>query len=344
MNTDANDVYDVIIIGAGPIGLYATYYAGLRDMKVKVLESLGQVGGQLQALYPKKYIYDVPGFPKILAEDLVKNLLEQAKQYNPTIVTESKVMDLKVHEPMNIELITENGEKHFAKSVIIAAGAGAFMPRKLAIEDADKLEGRGLYYVVHNPEDFRDKRILIIGGGDSALDWSLTLAPIAKKIVHIHMLKHFQGHEDSVKKLMANPKVETHVHHQLKSIHGEEHVEAVTIVNTVDRTEKTFEVDAVLSFIGFITNLGPIKEWGVEIEGNAIKVDQNMQTTLPGVFAAGDICSHPGKLKLISTGFADAAIAVNNAKHFIEPKARVYPGHSSHTVEKKQKQAGQGKK
>ncbi len=338
MAEQKDDLYDVIIIGAGPIGLYATYYAGLRDMRVKLLESLNQVGGQLQALYPKKYIYDVPGYPKILAEDLIKNLLEQAQQYKPEIVTESKVVDLKVHEPMNVELVTEKGDKHFAKSVVIAAGAGAFMPRKLSIQDAEKLEGRGLYYVVHNPEDFKDKRILIIGGGDSALDWSLTLAPIAKKIVHIHMLKHFQGHEDSVKKLLAHPKVETHVHHQLKAIHGEEHVEAVTIVNNVDGSEKTFEVDAVLSFIGFITNLGPIKQWGIEIELNPIKVDQNMQTNLPGVFAAGDICSHPGKLKLISTGFADAAIAVNNAKHFIEPKARIYPGHSSHTVEKKLKQ------
>lgn len=335
-NTD--EIADIIIIGAGPVGLYATYYAGLRDMKVKTMESLGQVGGQLKALYPKKYIYDIPGYPKVLAEDLIANLYQQASQYKPEILTESKVIDLKVNEPTGIELTTEKGEKHLTKTVVIAAGAGAFMPRKLSVPNVEEMEGRGVYYVVHNPEDFRDKRVLIIGGGDSALDWSLTLEPIAKEITHIHMLKQFQGHEDSVKKLMASPKIKTYIHHQLKEIHGEDHVEAVTIVNNVDGSEKTIEVDAVLSFIGFITNLGPIKTWGIEIEGNSIKVDQTMQTNLPGVFAAGDIASHPGKLKLISTGFADAAIAVNNAKHLIEPKARVYPGHSSHTVEKKKKQ------
>ncbi|GBD95126.1 ferredoxin--NADP reductase 2 [bacterium BMS3Abin05] len=336
--TQKDDLYDITIIGAGPIGLYATYYAGLRDMKVKTLESLSQVGGQLNALYPKKYIYDIPGYPKILAEELVWNLQAQAIQYKPEIITEQKVVDLQVREPLSIALTTEKGDKHFTKTVVISAGAGAFMPRKLAVPDAAAMEGRGLYYVVHHPEDFRDRRLLIIGGGDSALDWSLTLEPIAREIAHIHMLKQFRGHEDSVRKLMQSKKIKTYIHHQLKEIHGEEHVEAVTIVNNVDGSEMTFEVDAVLSFIGFITNLGPIKNWGIETERNAIQVDQTMQTNLPGVFAAGDVASHPGKLKLISTGFADAAVAVNNAKHFIEPKARVYPGHSSHKIVKKKKQ------
>jgi len=330
-------IYDVAIIGAGPVGLYATYYAGLRDMKVVLLESLPQVGGQLQALYPKKYIYDVAGYPRILAQDLVNNLVQQAKQYHPDIFTGDKIVDLKVPGEQDIQLTSEKGRIHRAKSVIICAGVGAFMPRKLDVRNAEELEGRGLHYVVRDPECFRDKKLLIIGGGDSALDWSLTLQDIAREITHIHMLKQFQAHEDSVRKLLQSEKIKVHIHHQLKEIHGDEHVEAATIVNNVDGSEMTIEVDEILSFIGYITNLGPIKEWGLELVGNAIKVSEKMETNLPGVYAAGDIVWHPAKIKLITTGFADAATAVNNAKHFVEPKARVFPGHSSHTVPKKQK-------
>lgn len=338
MSKETSKVYDVAIVGAGPVGLYATYYAGLRDMDAVLLESLPQVGGQLQALYPKKYIYDVAGYPRILAQDLVKNLVDQAKQYNPDIFTGDKIVNLEVLDNGLLRLTSQKGKVYLAKSVIICAGVGAFMPRKLDVQNADELEGRGLHYVVRDPECFRDKRLLIIGGGDSALDWSLTLQDIAKEITHIHMLKQFQAHEDSVRKLLQSDKINVYIHHQLKEIHGDEHVEAATIVNNVDGSEMTIEVDEILSFIGFITNLGPIKEWGLELVGNAIKVNEKMETNLPGVYAAGDIVWHPAKIKLITTGFADAATAVNNAKHFIEPKARVFPGHSSHTVPKKQKE------
>ena len=338
MSKETSKVYDVAIVGAGPVGLYATYYAGLRDMDAVLLESLPQVGGQLQALYPKKYIYDVAGYPRILAQDLVKNLVDQAKQYNPDIFTGDKIVNLEVLDNGLLRLTSQKGKVYLAKSVIICAGVGAFMPRKLDVQNADELEGRGLHYVVRDPECFRDKRLLIIGGGDSALDWSLTLQDIAKEITHIHMLKQFQAHEDSVRKLLQSDKINVYIHHQLKEIHGDEHVEAATIVNNVDGSEMTIKVDEILSFIGFITNLGPIKEWGLELVGNAIKVNEKMETNLPGVYAAGDIVWHPAKIKLITTGFADAATAVNNAKHFIEPKARVFPGHSSHTVPKKQKE------
>ena len=336
MSGDETKIYDVAIVGAGPVGLYAAYYAGLRDMKTVLLESLPQVGGQLQALYPKKYIYDVAGYPRILAQDLVNNLVEQAKQYNPDIFAGDKIVDLKIIGEQDIQLRSEKGRVHRAKSMILCAGVGAFMPRKLDVRNAEELEGRGLHYVVKDPECFRGKRLLIIGGGDSALDWSLTLQDIAKEITHIHMLKQFQAHEDSVRKLLQSDKIKVHIHHQLKEIHGEDHVEAATIVNNVDGGEMTIEVDEILSFIGYITNLGPIKEWGLELVGNAVRVNEKMETNLPGVYAAGDIVWHPAKIKLITTGFADAATAVNNAKHYIEPKARVFPGHSSHTVPKKQ--------
>jgi len=333
--TDHQKISDMAIIGAGPVGLYASYYAGLRDMKVLLLESLSQLGGQLSALYPKKYIYDVAGYPKILAEDLIENLVQQSKQYSPELFLNDKIIDLQVKEDQPLKLTSEKGSKYQAKSVLLCAGIGAFMPRKLDVQDAEVLEGRGLHYFVKDPEVFRDKQLLIIGGGDSALDWSLTLQDCAKEITHIHMLKQFQAHEESVVKLMQAENINVYIHSQLKEIFGDDHIEKVTIVNNVDGSERTLEVDDILCFIGYITNLGPIRDWGLEIVGNAIKVNDKMETNLPGVYGAGDIVWHPAKIKLITTGFGDAATAVNNAKHFIEPKARVFPGHSSQTVPKK---------
>lgn len=337
MSGDGSKIHDIAIIGAGPVGLYAAYYAGLRDMKALLFESLGQLGGQLSALYPKKYIYDVAGYPKVLANDLIENLVQQAKQHSPEIHLAEKIVDLKIEKKKSITLISANNNHFIAKSVLLCAGVGAFMPRKLDLQDAEKLENRGLHYFVKTPEVFKDKRLLIVGGGDSALDWSLTLQDYAKEITHIHMLKQFQAHEDSVVKLMQAKKINVLIHSQLKEIHGEDHVERVTVVNNVDGSENTFEVDEIFCFIGFITNLGPIRNWGLEIVGNAVKVNEKMETNFPGVYGAGDIVWHPAKIKLITTGFGDAATAVNNAKHFIEPKARVFPGHSSHTVPKKLK-------
>lgn len=337
MSNNGGKIHDMAIIGAGPVGLYATYYAGLRDMNVLLLESLGQLGGQLSALYSKKYIYDVAGYPKVLAEDLIENLVQQAKQHSPEIHLAEKVSELRVDEENPIELISEKNNHFYAKSVLLCAGVGAFMPRKLDLQDAVQLENRGLHYFVKDPGVFRDKRLLIIGGGDSALDWSLTLQDYTKELTHIHMLKQFQAHEDSVIKLMQSEKINVQIHSQLKEIHGENHVEKVTIVNNVEGSEETIEIDEILCFIGYITNLGPIKNWGLEIVGNAVKVNEKMETNFPGVYGAGDIVWHPAKIKLITTGFGDAATAVNNAKHFINPKARVFPGHSSHTVPNKLK-------
>ncbi len=322
---------DVAIVGAGPVGLYAAFYAGLRGMKTIVFDSMGQTGGQLQALYPKKKIYDVPGFPAIAAEELVANLRTQAERYQPAIMLSTRVNNL-IKEENRFVLVTDDGN-HYAKSVVIAAGLGAFLPRKLDLKDAVELENRGVHYVIHDPEQFYGKRILVIGGGDSAVDWGLTLAPHAKELTLIHLMKKFQAHEMNVAELQkTNARVK--VEYQLRAIEGEEHVEAATIVNNVTGEEETFPVDAILCFIGFLTNLGPIKEWGFEIKGNGIVVDFDMSTNIPGVFAAGDIVFHPGKIRLISTGFSEAAIAVNNAKHYINPAEKIQPGHSSNMKEK----------
>jgi thioredoxin reductase (NADPH) len=330
--TGIQKIYDVAIIGAGPIGIYASYYAGLRDMKVLLLESLGQLGGQLRALYPKKYIYDVAGYPKILAEDLIENLVEQSKQYSPDLILNDKIVDLQITDHRSLKLTSEKGSSYQAKSVLLCAGIGAFMPQKLGVQDAEKLEGKGLHYFIKDPEIFRDKRLLMIGGGDSALHWSLTLQKYAKEITHIHMLKQFHAHEESVVKLMQAENITVHIHSQLKEIFGEDHIEKVTIVNNVDGSEQTVEIDEILCFIGYITNLGPVRDWGLEIVGNAVKVNDKMETNLPGVYGAGDMVWHPAKIKLITTGFGDAVIAVNNAKQYIESNARIFPGNCYQTV------------
>jgi ferredoxin/flavodoxin---NADP+ reductase len=324
-----SDIYDITIIGAGPTGLYGLYYTSMRSMKAKVIDSLPQVGGQLMALYSEKYIYDVPGFRKVLAKDLIRNLEDQAFQANPTLCVSEKIVDLAKGDDSIFRLTSEAGNVHLSKTVVIAAGVGAFMPRKLDVPKIDELEGRGVYYFVRNLEEFRGKRVLVVGGGDSAIDWAHAIQPIAKQVTLIHKFDRFQAHEQSVEDLKKTP-VEIRVLNELKAIHGDEHVEGVTIFHNVTGDEEERDVDILLLCIGFITNLGPIKNWGLELHKNAIAVNPQMATNMPGVFAAGDICTHPGHLKLIAVGAGEAAIAVNNAKNYIDPTARVEPGHSSH--------------
>jgi len=324
-------LYDLIIVGAGPVGLYATYYAGLRKMKTKLIDALPQLGGQMTALYPEKYIYDVAGFPKVLSKDLAKNLEEQALQYNPDISLNQKINDIKVINDSGdriYELLSETGVSHFAKSIILCVGLGAFMPRKLDLYDVKKLEGKGVYYFVSNVEIFRNKKLLIVGGGDSAVDWANSLVSIADKLTLIHRRDEFKAHEDNVRKMFES-KVDVKLWYELKAVYGTEHVTGATIFNNKTNEEIDLELDYILLNLGFIANLGNIKNWGLKIDKNNIIVNTTMQTNLPGIFAAGDIVGYDGKLKLISTGFGEAAVAVNYAKTFIDPKSKVFPGHSS---------------
>ena len=324
-------LYDLIIVGAGPVGLYATYYAGLRKMKTKLIDALPQLGGQMTALYPEKYIYDVAGFPKVLSKDLAKNLEEQALQYNPDISLNQKINELKVINDSGdrvYELLSETGVSHFAKSIILCVGVGAFMPRKLDLYDVKKLEGKGVYYFVSNIEIFRNKKILIVGGGDSAVDWANSLVSIADKLTLIHRRDEFKAHEDNVRKMFES-KVDVKLWYELKAVYGTEHVTGATIFNNKTNEEIDLELDYILLNLGFIANLGNIKNWGLNIDKNNIIVNTTMQTNLPGIYAAGDIVGYDGKLKLISTGFGEAAVAVNYAKTFIDPKSKVFPGHSS---------------
>jgi len=322
-----NTVDDIIIIGGGPTGLFAAFYAGLRQASVKLIESMPQLGGQLAALYPEKYIYDVAGFPKIRAQELIEQLIEQTKSFQPTICLNEKVLEVKKLEE-RLFAITTQKETHLSRSVIITAGNGAFAPRKLPLPAAEKYETSNLHYFVTDCKQFENKRVLIAGGGDSAVDWALMLEPIAKSVTLIHRRNKFRAHEHSVEKMMQS-NVTILTPYEIASLTGDTRIEQVTINNKETGKKKTISIDALIVSYGFISSLGPIKNWGLQIEKNAICVNTKMETNIPGIFAAGDIATYPGKVKLIAVGFGEAPTAVNNAKKYIDPEARLQPGHSS---------------
>ena len=324
----APEPVDLSIIGGGPTGLFAAFYAGLRQMSVKIIDSLDVLGGQLITLYPEKYIYDVAGFPKVLAKDLVNNLIEQGLQYKPAVCLGEQVLSLYYDEPGKTYTIGTSRGNHRTRTILIAAGIGAFAAKTLPLANAGEFEGKGLFYFAKSLDEFRGKRLLIVGGGDSAVDWANTLSPIAAATTLIHRRDQFRAHEDSVKK-MRQGTTKILLFHELKSIGGAARVQRAVIYDNRSKSEQAMDVDAVLVNIGFESSLGPLKDWGLELEGGAIKVDSMMQTNRPGIFAAGDIAAFPGKLKLIATGFGEACVAVNYAKHFLDPQANIFPGHSS---------------
>ena len=329
MDGGGEDIYDVTVIGGGPVGQYAAYYSGLRGMRTKIIDSLPQLGGQLSALYPEKYIFDVAGFPKIVAKDLVEQLTEQLMQFAPAVCLDEKVTEL-TSGGEYVTLRSARGKTHFSKTVVIAAGRGAFAPRKLDLARIDELEGKGIHYHVTDKEHFRGKSLLIVGGGDSAFDWALNLHGVADKITMVHRTDQFRAHEDTITKVMELP-IDIKTFHELKVLHGDDNVERVTIYDTKTQEEVEFEAEAVLLTLGFLANLGPIKEWGLSIKGNYIEVNSRMETNIPSVYAAGDGITYDGKLPLISTGFGDAATAVNHAYVQLHPGKRAFV-HSSETA------------
>lgn len=322
-----DDLFDVTIIGAGPVGLFAAFYAGMRGMKTKMIDSLAELGGQLSALYPDKYIFDMAGFPKVIARDLVRDMAEQAAQFSPTICLEEKVTTLSAVDG-GFELGTERNRTHRTKTVIITAGVGAFAPKKLDRPEFARFEKTNLHYVIPNLERFRGRRVLIGGGGDTAVDWALHLEEVASEVTLIHRRDAFRAHEDSVKKLHASG-VRVMLFHEVKDFVGGDRIEKAVLFDNRTKDETTLEVDDVVVNFGFLANLGPIRTWGLEIEKISIKVNQQMETNLPGVMAAGDITTYPGKLKLIVTGVGEATMAVCTAKMRCDPKASYFPGHSS---------------
>lgn len=322
-----HEIKDITIIGGGPTGLFAAFYAGMRQASVKLIESLPQLGGQLAALYPEKYIYDVAGFPKVRAQELVDQLMEQAQLFQPTFCLSEKVLEVKKKEERLFELVTQK-RTHLTRSIIITAGNGAFEPRKLTIPSAEKYESTNLYYFVKNRDQFQDQHVLIAGGGDSAVDWALMLEPIAKSVTVIHRRNKFRAHEHSVEKMM-NSTVKIITPREIQSLSGDDRIQRVTIIDKKRGVKETLHIDALIVSFGFISSLGPIKDWGLQIEKGCIHVNSKMETNIPGIYAAGDIATYPGKVKLIAVGFGEAPTAINNAKQYLDPEARLQPGHSS---------------
>ncbi|HPN20218.1 MAG TPA: NAD(P)/FAD-dependent oxidoreductase [Chitinophagales bacterium] len=314
---------DICIIGAGPVGLFAVFEAGLLKLRCHLVDYLPQPGGQLSEIYPKKPIYDIPGFPTINAQELVDNLLEQGKPFNPTFTLGERVEGISRLEDGSFELTTHLDTKIHAKIICIAGGLGVFEPRKPAIENLGAYEKNGVEYMVLDPEKFRNKKIVIAGGGDSALDWTLFLADVAAELTMVHRGEMFRGAPDSVdkvKELAANGKIKLELNSNITNLHGNGKLESVTISNN-DGTSKEIEADHYLALFGLSPKLGPIANWGLSIEKNAINVDtRDYSTNEKGIYAIGDINNYEGKLKLILCGFHEAAMMCQSAAELISGK------------------------
>ncbi len=338
--SDERDIYDITIIGAGPTGLFAAFYAGMRQMKTQIIDSLEEPGGALTAIYPEKYIYDVAGFPKILAKDFVEQMYQQAMRQNPTLRLKEEVTGLERLEDGTFRLETSNGPR-YSKTVIICGGVGAFEPKKIPAPGIDELEGKGVHYFAKRVEDFRDKKVVIVGGGDSAVDWALTLEPVAKEVTIIHRSK-FRAHEATVTELVESTvscqypgceivEVEAGSTGRLAAVHYKNAEGDVTRI----------EAEELIVAIGFVADLGPLKTWGFELQRNQIVVDKiTMESNIPGVFVAGDIAWYPAKFKLIATGAAEAVTAVNHAVTVVQPGARLDPGHSTNIMAAREGESG----
>ncbi|MCC7023278.1 MAG: NAD(P)/FAD-dependent oxidoreductase [Thermomicrobiales bacterium] len=333
-----DDIYDITIIGAGPTGQFAAFYAGLRGARTQVIDALEEPGGALTAIYPEKYIYDVIGFPRVLAKDFVAHCDIQARQADPTIRLKEQVLELEVLPDGLIRLGTTKGDR-WSRTVIVCAGVGAFEPKRLDVPGLRELEGKGVHYFAKHVEDFRDRHVVIVGGGDSAVDWAVTLEPIAAQVTLIHRSK-FRAHEATVRQLEASTVDVNYPGYEIVSIldGGEDgRLKGVTFKGP-DGEERAIPADDLIVAIGFIADLGPMKRWGFTLQRNQIVVDKTtMETGIPGVYAAGDVAAYPAKFKLIVTGAAEAVTAVNHAVTYYDPKARLDPGHSTNIMEKREK-------
>ena len=320
---------DILIIGAGPTGLFTVFEAGLLKLKTHLIDALPQPGGQCSEIYPKKPIYDIPGFPEILAGDLTKNLLEQGKQFQPGFTLGERAETLEKLEDGTFTVTTNKGTKHHAPIVAIAGGLGSFEPRKPPIENISKFEDKGVAYIIKDPEVYRNKKVVISGGGDSALDWSIFLANVASSVTLIHRRNEFRGALDSVEKvreLIALGKINIITPAEVINLNGDENLKSITVKKGKGEDEEILQIetDAFIPLFGLSPKLGPIGNWGLDIEKNAIKVDNTLdyQTNIPGVFAIGDVNTYPGKLKLILCGFHEATLMCQAAFKIINPNKR----------------------
>ncbi|MEO8687259.1 MAG: NAD(P)/FAD-dependent oxidoreductase [Solirubrobacteraceae bacterium] len=332
---DFDEVRDITIIGAGPVGLSTAFWAGMREASSRIIDSLPELGGQLTTLYPEKWIFDVPGHRRILAKDLVAELREQALgQFDVPVHLETTAHEIAYEDDL-VVLRTDRGELR-SRTLIVAGGHGAFEPKKLPVSDIDMTpwEGRGATYLVGEKSEFEGKRVVIVGGGDSAFDWVVNLLDTASEITLVHRRDGFRAHEATVSEVMGHVdsgRVDLKVPYVIKGVEGNGEIESVELHHVDGETVERLGCDAVLLQLGFSTKLGPLKEWGFEIQKGALVVDGLMKTNLNRVWACGDITTFDGKLKLIATGFAESAIAVSQAVHTIRPDMKIQPAYSTNT-------------
>lgn len=326
-----HDIRDITIIGGGPTGLFASFYSGMRGVTARIVDALPELGGQLLALYPEKYIFDVAGIPQILAKELVRDLVQQASRFSPSVHLNQRVVSLE-EDGGCFTLVTET-DRFPSRAIVVAAGIGAFSPRRLPQPSAEQWYGRGIYDRVSDPEAFRGQRVLIVGGGDSAFDWAQQLLGRAAELTLVHRSDRFRAHGATVHAVTtaaAEGRAKVLTFHELAEVHGNgEGVRAVTLKDVKAKTHFEVDVDVILPMLGFVSDIGALTQWGLQVEKDEIVVNSTMETGRTGIWAAGDITTYPGKLKLIATGFSEAAIAVNQAVHWIYPDKKVAPGHSS---------------
>ncbi|CCH53093.1 FAD-dependent pyridine nucleotide-disulphide oxidoreductase [Fibrisoma limi BUZ 3] len=317
---------DICIIGAGPVGLFAVFEAGLLKMRCHLIDALPQVGGQLSEIYPQKPIYDIPGYPSINAQDLVDNLMEQIEPFHPTFTLGERVENLEKQDDGSYIITTNDGTSVHCQVVVIAGGLGCFEPRKPEIENLEHFEGKGVAYMVKNPEQLRDRRVVLAGGGDSALDWTVFLANVAKEVTLVHRGDTFRGAPDSAEKvfdLAREGKVNLILQSNITSISGNGHLQEVNIT-AKDKTVRTLEADNLIPLFGLTPKLGPIADWGLNIDKAAIAVDTtDYSTNVERIYAIGDINTYPGKLKLILCGFHEAALMCQSAFRYVYPNQKL---------------------
>lgn len=331
---ELNQLYDVTIIGGGPVGLFTAFYAGMRELKTKIIESLDIIGGQPAHLYPTKFIYDIPAHYKISGVNLIQALTEQLSHFDTTICTGEEALDIVHHnngEFSYYEISTNKGT-HYTRSIVIAIGNGAFKPRKLALENAASFEQTNLHYFVHDPNTFADKVVAICGGGDSAVDWALMLEPIAKEVHLIHRRPQFRAMEHSITALNASS-VHIHTPFLPSKLHGDTHIREIELTEARSDVTKHLQVDDFIVSYGYVSSIGEVSKWGFDLQHQTILTQQSMTTNLPGVYAVGDIAQYPGKAKLIATGFGEATNAINHVVQFLYPEKSKATIHSTSLFE-----------
>jgi thioredoxin reductase len=317
----ANNQFDLVVIGGGPVGLFGTYYAGFRGLKVALVEATEDLGGQITFLYPDKYIYDMPGFYEITGKEVVRNLVKQAMRYSPDVRLGERVLKIAKLADQKFEVQTDKSS-YQCKAILITTGIGTFSPNKVEAEGINDFEGKGVFYYVRDPERFRGRRLLIVGGGDSAVDWALHLKDIASETTLIHRRDVFRAHEMSVKALM-NSNINVKLFCVLKSVSGDDWVRRVVITNVQTNKDEGLEVDDVLVLVGYKADLSIMRQWGIQMDNRGLLVDDTLETSVPGIFAAGDVASPRSGFRqnLLAVGFGQAATAANKIKKLLEPTA-----------------------